>query len=256
MYPYELFWGIDLYDIFMVIGIISAIIVYDKYIEKRNIPAKVRDFYLIIGVVSIVVGIYSAELFQSLFNYIKTGVFVWQGLTFYGGIIGGVATFIICLFAFGKIFFKEKEHLTNFRHVYEVAPCCITIAHAFGRIGCLMAGCCYGAKTDGFPGIYMPQNGGYFIPIQLYESLFLFALFIVLSYLYKKNNSYTFIVYLISYGAWRFVIEFFRADERGAFIPGLTPAQAISLLAIAVGIGMAIYKAVKDSGNKSAEKNL
>ncbi len=249
MYPYELFLGINLYDIFLLVGILSAIIVYDKYISKRDVPNKVRDFYLIIGVVSIVAGLFGAGLFQSVFNYIKTGEFVWGGLTFYGGVICGVIMFFICLFAFGRIFFKEGEHLKNFKHVYSVAPCSITIAHAFGRIGCLFAGCCHGERVEGFPqGLFFPELNGYYVPLQLYESLFLFALFFLLSYLFMKKKEITFPLYLISYGVWRFIIEFFRADERGAFLPNLSPAQAISIFAILIGISLFIIKFVIRKG--------
>ena len=252
MYPYDLFFDIDLYDIFMMIGLISAIIVYDLYVSKRDIPAKVQNFYLFLGVISIVVGLFSATLFQSVFNWIETGVFEWRGMTFYGGVIGGVATFLIGLFAVGGKIFKEKEHLLNFTHVYEVAPCCITIAHGFGRIGCLFAGCCYGMEVGGFPGLHMHSGfghgEGYFLPTQLYESVFLFALFIVLSIFYKKGKNINFIVYLIAYGIWRFAIEFLRADDRGMFLPflPLTPAQVISLCMIIAGVIMIIYRNFKN----------
>ncbi len=249
MYPNEIIFGITLYDIFMLIGIVMALVIYDAYVSKRKLPIKVHNFYLVLGVASIITGLIGAGLFQSVFNYIKSGVFKWGGITFYGGIITGAATFLIGLYLVGGRGFKEREHLTYFTHVYEVAPCCITIAHAFGRIGCLTAGCCHGAETDGFPGIFMRvaenPHGAYYVPTQLYEAIFLFCLFALLSYFYKKNKKINFIVYLLSYGSWRFIIEFFRADERGALLPFLTPAQAISVLAIAIGLILLFFRLKK-----------
>ena len=254
MYPYELFWGIDLYDVFLALGLFSAVVIFDLYVAKRNVPAKVQNFYLLLGGISIVAGLYGAGLLQSFFNYIRTGVFEVKGLTFYGGVIGGAAIFLFGTFVFGKAIFKEKEHLAYFNDVYEVAPCCITAAHGFGRIGCLMAGCCYGKETDGFPGLKMSVEKvvgdatarveGYFLPTQLYEAVFLFALFALLSRLYFKRKNVNFIVYLLAYGTWRFFIEFLRADERGAFLPLLTPAQAISILAVAIGVAMIIKRII------------
>lgn len=88
----------------------------------------------------------------------------------------------------------------------------------------------------------MKANGGYYIPTQLYESLFLFLLFGVLTFLYFKRYNFTYVVYLIAYGAWRIFIEFFRADHRGEIIPGsgISPSQFQSILFILGGIAMLI----------------
>ena len=251
MYSNDLFWGIDLYEIMMMLGLLSALFVFDKYLSKRKISAKVQNFYLILGVVSIIVGIYAAELVQSFFNFLKKGYWEWEGMTFYGGVLGGAIAFLLGLFIVGKYLFKDKEHIKEFHNMLEVAPCCITIAHAIGRIGCLCAGCCYGRETDAWYGVMI--NGVKRVPVQLYESLFLFALFAVLSVLYKKHININFIVYFIGYGTWRFIIEFFRADDRGYFLgTKLSPAQTISLCLIAAGIIMIIFKIIK---KKKAQPN-
>ena len=93
------------------------------------------------------------------------------------------------------------------------------------------------------------QNGmkvtGYFLPTQLYESIFLFVLFAVTSVLYFKKIDWTFVVYLVGYGIWRFFIEYLRIDDRGVLIPGLTPSQWISLGLIAAGLVIAGFKIYK-----------
>lgn len=249
MFPDEIIFGITLYDAFLCLGIISSVVVYDIYLSKREIPLKVKNFYLICGVFSIIFGLFGAELFQSVFNYIKSGVFVFGGLTFYGGIISGAVAFFTVVLIFGKLYFKENEHEKYFGEVLEVVPCCITVAHALGRIGCLTAGCCHGYETNSAHGVFMYVNenpsGGYYVPTQLYEAIFLICLFIVLSCLYFKNGKTNFAVYLIAYGVWRFIIEFVRGDERGAFITGLTPAQAISIIAVVIGLIIVFVKIVK-----------
>ena len=165
------------------------------------------------------------------------------------GFVGGAAVFLIVYFGAGKFVFKGKEeglHKKEFNKILLCAPCCITVAHAFGRIGCLCAGCCHGAylgETYVFGGIWMKSDGawGYYVPTQLYESLFLFALFAVLSYLYFNRSNITMQIYLIAYGVWRIFIEFFRTDARGAVVLGLYPSQWQSIIFIAGGVAMLLF---------------
>ena len=103
---------------------------------------------------------------------------------------------------------------------------------------------------DGFPGLWMHTSDGtgYFLPTQLYEAIFLFILFAVTSVLFYKEIDWTFVVYLVGYGIWRFCIEYLRIDDRGVLIPGLTPSQWISIGLISVGLviaGVKIYKIIK-----------
>ena len=52
-------------------------------------------------------------------------------------------------------------------------------------------------------------------------------------------------VYLISYGIWRMIIEFFRTDYRGAALLGLYPSQWQSVVFILIGTGVIVYYIVK-----------
>ena len=70
MYPDNLFWNVNLYGICLTLGLISAIIVLDKYLTHRKVPGKVQSFYLIVGVVAIFMGIISANLAQSIYQFI------------------------------------------------------------------------------------------------------------------------------------------------------------------------------------------
>lgn len=253
MYPDSLFLDFDLYTICLSVGLVCVILVLDKFLTKRSVPSRVENFYMIIGIIAIGLGILSANLFQSVYRFFETGEFTLDaGMTFYGGLIGGIVVFFICFFAIGKLIFKEKEHFKYFHDVASVAPCCITVGHAFGRLGCLFAGCCYGKPMNGFPGLKMTvfYHGetvtGYFLPTQLYESIFLFALFAVVSVLYLKKIECTFETYLLSYGVWRFFIEYLRVDDRGVLLPGLTPSQWISVCLIAVGIALIVVKKIKN----------
>jgi phosphatidylglycerol:prolipoprotein diacylglycerol transferase len=80
---------------------------------------------------------------------------------------------------------------------------------------------------------------GYYVPTQLYEALFLFVVFAVLTFLvFKYDFKHGLSLYLGSYGIWRFIIEFFRADHRGSFVGNMSPSQFWSLLMIPIAVGV------------------
>ena len=79
------------------------------------------------------------------------------------------------------------------------------------------------------------------MPIQLFESIFLFALFGFFCYRIVKKKSCNLPLYMILYGSWRFVIEFFRGDDRGATVVSfLTPSQLIAALMIIGSVALFI----------------
>ena len=118
-------------------------------------------------------------------------------------------------------------------------PIGIAIAHAFGRLGCNFAGCCYGAATDGSWGLACAAYDSTLrVPTQLFEMCFLLILAGVMAWLYFRYKfDYNFGVYAIAYGVWRFILEFFRDDDRGALILGLQPSQFWSILMVLAGVG-------------------
>lgn len=261
------------YGIMTALGLIACIIVYYVYTKKKKMPVEVQDFSFFVIILSIVIGYLFAKLYQALYDFLDTGIwdFYGAGITVMGGLIGGALTFLCAYFGVGKYYFKGKKkdlHKKEFEKIFCVAPICITIAHAFGRIGCLMAGCCHGelvSKTDWVFGTVPRYNyssatkvvtfSGYYTAVQLYEALFLFALFAILSVLFfKKCKRLTMPVYLISYGIWRIVIEFFRTDSRGFTFLGLYPSQWQSMIFIIIGIGVICYFLIRKIPMVSSEE--
>ena len=243
MYPYELLegTGIDLYVIFILLGVISSFVTARALSGVVKMSDKVFNFVLITAVVAIGLGWLSAMLFQAFYHFLATGEFEFVGQTFYGGLIGGVVTFLLVYFGFGRIIFKDKAHIKDFDGLLTLAMPAIVGAHALGRIGCLTAGCCYGGITEEWYGIKMLSDGVWAkrVPTQLFEALFLFALYAVLFLLIvKKKFRNTPSIYLISYGVWRFIIEFVRADsERGSSgIEGLYPSQVTAIALVLLGV--------------------
>lgn len=234
MYPNPLIGNyVTLYGICIAIGIVACILVLRWLGKVTNVNKKFLDFVETLGYIVILLGFLSAKIFQSVYDWIETGTFdfMHSGITFIGGLIGGAGSFII-------IYTLMRKKLTGkIVDILPIAPCCIVIAHAFGRLGCFFAGCCGGRAADPSDTFYFLAmrfpNQGLVYPTQLFEAIFLFILFgILLLLVLKKNFKYGFSIYLFTYGIWRFLIEFLRDDDRGAFIPGLTPSQFWSIIMI------------------------
>ncbi len=127
------------------------------------------------------------------------------------------------------------------------------IAHAFGRVGCIAAGCCYGRPTGGDWGFRFTTGlvdahlrGVPLHPTQLYESLALLGLFIGLLYVYRKKvfDGQVVLTYFIVYPVIRSLIEIFRGDlVRGFVIEGiLSTSQFISILVFAGASATLAYR--------------
>ena len=261
MYPYELFWGIDLYSIFLLAGVLAAFLVFRICADRRKMTARLQNFILFDGFLSVVAGYLGAVLAQAVFDYWKTGVFRLDkdtGATFLGGLIAGTAVFFVVYFGAGAVFFKKHEnaHLRQFPDLLSIGGGCIAVAHALGRIGCFFAGCCYGKPTDSVFGIHLVGMDHKTIPVQLMESAFLFLLFGVIMFFNMKKERFLFgmPVYMVSYGIWRYFAEFLRDDDRGEFfIKIFTPSQFTSILLVAGGVTLFLILYNKYYGRKKVE---
>ncbi|MBQ8141396.1 MAG: prolipoprotein diacylglyceryl transferase [Clostridia bacterium] len=268
MYPYDILPGIDLYLIFLCVAVISAIVVYRIMADKLKIEAKLQNLCIFTAVAAIIGGYYSAVFFQALYNIKKYGKFIINsntGATFYGGLIGGAVIFLLIYFIAGKYMFPQKEHISRFFDIADIAACSISIAHSFGRIGCLMAGCCHGKTTTAWFGINMLVDGRMqkVIPTQAFEAVFLILLFVYLISRIKDKETYCLQIYMCVYGVWRFMIEYLRDDYRGStFIEVLTPSQLTAVLMVIAGIALIFLQrklknkvaAVADGESASAEE--
>jgi phosphatidylglycerol:prolipoprotein diacylglycerol transferase len=178
----------------------------------------------------------------------------WQpGFSFYGGLVGaGIVSYI----------YMRKNKLSPLIYLDLFAPS-LMLGQVFGRIGCFLAGCCWGKPTDlpwgvvftdphslaGTPGI--PLH-----PTQLYQALWNLGGAVFL-YSVAKGKTYfpgkTLSLYLIVYPIGRFLIEFFRGDAyRGFVIPGVlsTPQLLSSVLFV---IGVPLYFFFRKRSNSSEE---
>ncbi|MCQ2771994.1 MAG: prolipoprotein diacylglyceryl transferase [Bacilli bacterium] len=248
MYP-MIFGIIDSYVVMVLLGLVSIFFLFEVYMKHVGAPKQLMYSCELNACVSVIVGLISAILVQNVYDFIEKGdAYKWTwAMTFYGGLIGGALTFLLIYF------FHERKKYGPFmrKYAFRIAPAMIALAHAFGRVGCFLSGCCYGKPTDSWMGVTFPGMSEKVYPTNLMEAIFLFILAGELIFLALKIDfEYNFVDYLISYGIFRFLIEYLRGDHRGSFVPGISPSQFWSLGLIAIGIGMGIYIYIT---NKKAE---
>ncbi|MBQ0000883.1 MAG: prolipoprotein diacylglyceryl transferase, partial [Clostridiales bacterium] len=155
------------------------------------------------------------------------------GFTVYGGVIGGILLgFLYC-----------RKRGLKFLQFFDLIMPSVALAQGFGRIGCFLAGCCYGKEsasgwTVTFQHSDMAPNGVPLIPTQIYSSLFDFALALLLIYLAERIRRDGVIagLYLCFYSAGRFIIEFFRGDMERGQIGILSTSQFLAVFSLAAGV--------------------
>lgn len=241
MYP-DLF-GINGFSMtFMIIvGAVMAAILLFIYLHKKGVHSNQFLDLAIVVIATVFMGVVFAILFENVYEAIKHNIYgqpqhwTW-GMTFYGGLVGGIPTFLL---VYKYYYLKHGEPILD--KIVIIAPACITLGHAFGRIGCFLSGCCYGIETDPGSGIVFPGMDHAVVPTQLIESVFLFVLTAVLVVsAFRFDFSYNFVIYAVFYGIFRFIIEFFRGDERGQLV-GLSPSQYWCIVLVVGAIPLYFY---------------
>lgn len=239
------------YGICMAVGIICCFVFLIITMNRKKFNEESTDKILIIGILGAAIGIFSAMLVQSIYDYManpSAGFKFTSDMTFIGGLIGGVAGFLIIywVYMFAIAPHVKKGWFSNHMNAtltdaLPFIPIGICIAHAFGRLGCFFAGCCYGIETDSWIGmpVAATKPGVNVVPTQLFEMIFLVLLAVAMIILYFKFKfNYNFALYLFAYGVWRFFIEFIRDDYRGGMSGAvLTPSQFWSIVMVILGIG-------------------
>lgn len=145
------------------------------------------------------------------------------GFVFYGGLI--VASVFLIIF---RLFCPISQQT-----LWAILPA-LTLGHAIGRFGCMLAGCCFGSITDWWWGVEL--HGGHRHPTQMIECLGLIALTYWL--LKGANTRLKLAVYFCGYGTLRFGVEALRGDSIRGQWGLLTPSQWISIVLIILGTGL------------------
>jgi phosphatidylglycerol:prolipoprotein diacylglycerol transferase len=161
MYPYPVLLGMGLYEILLTAALLLSLFLADKMGVLRGFSVKLQKLLIFAYVVAVFAALFGAVFFQAVYNALKTGEFSLKnaGMTFYGGLIFGVAAFLGVWFGVGH-FYCKGEPKEKFGALADMAACIIPLAHGLGRLGCFTAGCCHGAVTDKWYGVDMHTREG------------------------------------------------------------------------------------------------
>lgn len=218
--------------------------------RTRGWPHSAATAVALLAVTGIIIGARSAFVLTDPLYYFKHPVAIFDlssgGLVFFGGLLGGLTG---AFMAAGRYNLSPAAFIDTL-----ITP--VPLAHAMGRIGCFLNGCCFGAAYEGFTGVTYPAGSPAWIrqvygqaitrfdprslpvhPVQLYEAAANLLLYLVLFMLWRKRLPAGRVAacYAVGYGGIRFLAEFLRGDSR-IILAGLHLSQIFSLIMILFGI--------------------
>jgi len=163
-----------------------------------------------------------------------------SGGVFYGGLIAAVTVALLYL----------RRHKLPLWTTTDVFAPGIALGHVVGRLGCLLAGCCFGRETS-VPWAITFHNpaalaqgtplGVPLHPTQLYEAGAEALILVFLLATERRGRPFpgrTFWSYMLLYGISRFIIEFYRGDSRGMVFGAVSTSQFVSIILVPVAVVM------------------
>jgi phosphatidylglycerol---prolipoprotein diacylglyceryl transferase len=232
---------IHTYGILLAAAFILGIWIASRLASKNGIePDSVWNLGLVI-IFSALVGA-KILLFFSDYRYYSENpreIFSLSTLRSSGVYYGGL------FLALGAAVLYLKKKRLPFWTMADIAAPGIALGQAVSRLGCLTAGCCFGKPTQmpwgiTFTNQYAYENVGVPLniplhPTQIYEAIGSFCLFLFLMFYFpkKKTKGEIILLYVIGYALMRFIVEFFRGDERDFVFYGLlSTSQLIAIFAV------------------------
>ena len=229
------------YGLMIAIGALSAYLTSEYRAKKRGMQYELV-FNLFLW--ALIGGIFGAKLLylltqlRAIMDDPSQLLDISHGFVVYGGIIGGIIS--------GFLF--TKKHKLNFLEYFDLVMPSIALAQGFGRLGCLLAGCCYGNETSStfhiiFKESEFAPNNVPLIPTQPISSILDFLNFFALILIAKRSKAKGQVAgfYLTFYSAGRFILEFFRGDLVRGTIGPLSTSQFIAIFLFIIGLAIIIF---------------
>lgn len=231
---FTIYW----YGVFVALGFLAGLWTASRRALRHGIRAEsIVDLgpWLILGTLVGARGLYVLSYWREDF----AGKPFWQvfnirggGLVFYGGLIGA---------SLACVLYVRWKKLPLWKTADILAPS-IALGHAFGRIGCLMNGCCYGRACALPWAIQFPYGHATYPnrvhPTEIYEAALDFVLYLFLAWLFRRKrfDGQIFALYLLCYAVLRAFVESFRGDYTTYYLGGhATPAQVLSIFIFMAG---------------------
>jgi phosphatidylglycerol:prolipoprotein diacylglycerol transferase len=228
------------YGILLVLGMLAGLWVVTRQARKAGlVPEIITDM----AVYAIIAGLIGAKVLLLIVEWPyysrnpRDLLSLFQsGGVFYGGLLGAIPV---------AFWYARRHHLDGWKTADVLAPG-VVLGQAVGRLGCFMAGCCYGRPADvpwavTFTDLYANRNVGTPLdtplhPTQIYESLACLLIFAVLLWMAprKKFHGQVVLAYVFLYAVARFIVEMYRGDAVRGFVLGgrLSTSQFIAVLMV------------------------
>jgi phosphatidylglycerol:prolipoprotein diacylglycerol transferase len=250
---------IPTFGMMVLLGFGAGALITRLYCKIKRINSSDPILTGLMGIVGAVIGAWLLKPLIRLpdiiinwdrYSEIPVGVFfgwLFGEMVFYGGLLGGIAAAFLFCRSFKIPFMQTADTL---------APA-IPLGHAFGRIGCLLGGCCYGMQVSSenpFAVVYrenlVAAPGGIpLLAVPVIEgtgNLIIAAIVFVFGVKKERKSGNVIALYGILYGLWRFIIEFFRGDLMRGVYGGISTSQFISMGIIVVSVFIFIKNRKKE----------
>jgi phosphatidylglycerol---prolipoprotein diacylglyceryl transferase len=249
MYPILLEFGplrIFTYGLFLALGFAAAIFLAGREARRLGLPlGRFYDlcFFAILAALAGSRLLYVLTEYRYFLEHPLQIFVLWKGgLIFHGGLILAVAV----------AFFYMHRHQLPWRVTFDALAVGMPVGQSLGRVGCFMAGCCYGRPSD-LPWAVTFTDPNTLCPIQealhpsqLYEAVLLLSVFAAIYWLRtrKRFDGQLLLTYFTLAGAVRFGVEFFRhpGDYRGPLLLWEMPATQVFALVVAVLSGILLLR--------------
>jgi phosphatidylglycerol:prolipoprotein diacylglycerol transferase len=235
MLPQIKFLGLQLPTFFLVISLSLTFLLF--WLSLRLDSEKGKDFdrktAFDLSLIIMISGFLGSRLFHVFYEHwdfysvypIEIFKFWNGGFVYFGG-------FLAALFMSGAYLKSQKQRFLKWADFFTPL---LSASYALGRIGCLLEGCCYGQYCN------LPWSISGRHPTQIYMSLGEFFIFGIILWLEKKKPVFTgflFTTWIMLHSVFRFIFEFFRDDDRGVSIIGLSISQMICVVLL---LGSSIF---------------
>ena len=218
------FENIPIYSICFLLSLVTTCIFTGWFGRIQKLDKNIIVCFLTYELIGILLG---AKILNMIQNNNYSSIY-YAGFSSYGGVIGG----IIFILLFSKLYKCSLKKL--FLIFIPILP----LMYAVSKLGCFFNGCCYGVEYNGFMNVSYDYAVGAPIhtnlfPVQLFESLVNFVIFLYIIFVYKRNKENISIIgkVFVLCGFSKLVLENYRASWDGTF----SSSQIISLLFIIIG---------------------
>jgi phosphatidylglycerol:prolipoprotein diacylglycerol transferase len=230
------------YGLFVAIGFFVGLVVTVRLGKSEGFGSQqIMDMGFVI-ILSAIIGSRLMYVLMNASHFTRAPLDIlkiWEGgLVFSGGVLGVVLTMLWYI----------KRHGLPLGKIADLWSPAIALGQGIGRIGCFMAGCCYGKPTDSICGVVFTHPHSLASPLnvplhptQIYASLSGFVIFLIVLVLYtkKKFEGQVFLWFLIMHSTARLALERFRGDDRGILLGSdMSMTQLVATLALIISVGI------------------